>query len=263
MGRSLTTLIVAPHPDDEVVAAGIWMSRQPAGTVHIVHVTDGSPRDVQNALALGFSGRAAYARARKQELARALSLAGILPAQCERFGFVDKEAYLHLPDFVARLQALIARIQPNRVFSPAYEGGHPDHDAAALAVAVLRRSAGSFDHWEFPLYHAGTGGRMIAGGFIGGNRRRAGCTIVLTREERLLKQRMISCFATQKEILSNFKARREHFRPAIFCDFTRAPHRGPLLYERWQWGITGAEWRRRASEFLAMFCPHPRAIAVL
>jgi LmbE family N-acetylglucosaminyl deacetylase len=46
---SLVTLLVAAHPDDEILGAGIWLSRRPAESVHILHVTDGSPVDMHEA----------------------------------------------------------------------------------------------------------------------------------------------------------------------------------------------------------------------
>jgi LmbE family N-acetylglucosaminyl deacetylase len=245
MGRRLSSLIVAAHPDDEVLGLGIWMHRQRHSSVHIVHITDGSPKDMQNAHDLGFRTRRAYALARRQELANALRMAHVPLANCTEFGIIDKEAFLHLPELIERLGSLIHEVRPRRVYCPAYEGGHPDHDAAAFAVATVRRRAQSFEHWEFPLYHAGEQGQMITAKFIG---RAVANSIVLSEEERLLKKRMLSCFKTQQEILGHFKVERERFRQAREYDFANPPHRGKLLYECWGWSITGSAWRERAGD---------------
>ena len=249
MGRSLTTLIVAAHPDDEVLGAGIWIHRHPGTSVHIVHITDGSPRNTRTARDLGFRDRKSYARARRRELADALSLAGVPSARCTQLTFVDQEAYLHLPEMIDEVDALIARLRPDQVFSPAYEGGHPDHDAAALVVAAVRARKESFAHWEFPLYHSGPRGRMITGTFVDGGSRRES-VVSFTREERLLKLRMLDCFPTQRGILSRFKVNGERMRRARKYDFSKPPHAGPLLYERWGWKITGEDWRGYAVEVL-------------
>jgi len=44
---------------------------------------------------------------------------------------------------------------PSRIYSPSYEGGHPDHDAVHLiAAAIARQSNALDDAWHFALYNA-------------------------------------------------------------------------------------------------------------
>ena len=68
-------LIVVAHPDDEVLGAGIWMHRRGRFECHILHLTDGSPRDARFALECGYETREDYAAARRQELSAALKVA--------------------------------------------------------------------------------------------------------------------------------------------------------------------------------------------
>ena len=244
MRRDSVTLIVAPHPDDEVLGAAIWMHRHPREQVHVVHLTDGSPRDLKDAKRLGFSTRQAYAAARRRELFEALKPVGISPSHCAECGVVDQEAFLNLPAIIHRLETLLGELRPRRILAPAYEGGHPDHDAAAFAVAVLRSRHPVFDHLEFPLYHSDDNGQMITGQFLGGAHSVRQQVLVLTPRERDLKAAMLACFRTQREILSRFALKFERFRTAPSYDFTLPPHPGPLLYERWGWSIEGEAWRR-------------------
>jgi len=249
MGRRfLSTLVVAAHPDDEVIGAGIWMHRHSHSAIHILHITDGSPRDLENARALGFRSRRLYASARRRELDQALSHLAV--RSCTQFEFVDKEAHLNLPALVDRLAGVIRQLEPDRVLAPTYEGGHPDHDAAAFAVAAVRKVRPSFEHLEYPLYHSSPRGRMIAGEFISPSLAAVEELLTLSAEERRLKRQMFACFETQQEILSRFRLKYERFRPAPHHDFDKPPHQGPLLYERWGWGITGGDWRRRARSAL-------------
>ena len=245
------TLIVAPHPDDEVLGAGIWIQRHLRRQVHIVHVTDGSPRDLKDATRLGFSNRQEYAAARRRELFEALKLVGISPYQCAECGVADQEAFLNLPEIVDRLDSLFGELRPHRILSPAYEGGHPDHDAAAFAVAMLRSRRPGFEHLEFPLYHSDNNGQMVTGQFLGGADFARQQVLALTPRERDLKSAMLACFRTQQEILSRFGVEIERFRSAPAYDFTLPPHSGPLLYERWGWPIHGAAWREQARRALA------------
>jgi LmbE family N-acetylglucosaminyl deacetylase len=244
--KPLTVLVVAAHPDDEVLGAGIWLRRQVHSNLYLLHITDGSPRDMENARALGFSTRRAYARARREELRKAVKLIGIANHNCIQLKVPDKDAFLHLREVIAEIDALVERIEPALLLSPAYEGGHPDHDTAAAAVAAVQRRRASFKHWEFPLYHAGRRGQMVTGAFLPYDGRKQN-VITLTPAESRLKRQMISCFKTQREMLKFFRVDAERFRKAPSYDFKKAPHPGRLLYESWGWGVSGNEWRREVN----------------
>jgi len=240
-------LIVAPHPDDETLGAGIWIERNRSCDIAILHLTDGSPRDPADARAAGFPSRGAYAEARRKELDEALRLAGVSP-QLIRFDYVDKESDLHLPELIQRLADLIVELRPSLVLSPAYEGGHPDHDSAALAVAAARRFTPAFRHREFPLYHAGPSGDLVTGEFLPCDKAYAE-TYVLSGAEQAKKRAILAQFVSQRQILSQFTLLHESFRDAPAYDFGRPPHEGPLLYERWNFA-RGEDWRSRARQAL-------------
>ncbi|MEO8593892.1 MAG: hypothetical protein ABI759_11270 [Candidatus Solibacter sp.] len=103
---------------------------------------------------------------------------------------------------------------------------------------------------EFPLYHAAVDGSMIAGRFVGEPQDEE--VLALTPEEQALKRRMLDCFPSQADFLRRFPLHSERFRPMTAHDFTKSPHPGPLLYERWGWGISGESWRQRAGQALAL-----------
>jgi hypothetical protein len=54
---------------------------------------------------------------------------------------------------------------------------------------------------------------------------------------------MVECFVTQLHMLRHFPLDVEVFRPAPAYDFTQAPHAGKLLYEHFNWGMSGERWR--------------------
>jgi LmbE family N-acetylglucosaminyl deacetylase len=187
--------------------------------------------------------------ARRKELTRALTYASIPSEQCLCFHLVDQDVQEHLPWLIARLKAVVERLRPSVVLSPAYEGGHPDHDSVALAVAAVRKLASrGFDHYEYSLYHAGPRGRIITGIFLPAK----GCVeenLLLTPEERRLKTLMLNCFTSQRPILKFFKVAKEKLRSAPRYNFLRPPHPGPLLYEQW-WGMSGKKWRELARQVI-------------
>lgn len=237
----LPVVVVAAHPDDETIGMGAHLVEFQDLT--LVHVTDGAPRDMRDAIAKGFSEREDYANARRRELNAALAAGGVKPKRTLQLGFVDQEATLNLPELIRRLASLP---EPAMVITHPYEGGHPDHDATAFAVhawAIPRR----IPLIEMTSYHS-RDGVWVACEFLPGDTQE--WTFHLSEEQRERKRRMFDCFVTQAHILARFPIEIERFRPAPDYDFTRPPHEGPLHYDRFDWGWTGERWRALASEAL-------------
>ncbi len=245
-------LLVFAHPDDEVLAVGARLERFSAS--RLLCVTDGAPRDGEDARAQGFPSLDAYRAARRAELEAALALAGLPPSCAATLGdgnsaaIPDKEAALHLVSLAHALLREIETFQPEAVLTHPYEGGHPDHDSCAFAVhAAVRLSALPPAIAEAPFYHAGPDG-METGRFLPAPSE----TVVreLSPEESERKRARLACFGSQASILANFQTERELYRLAPRYDFTRPPHPGALLYEGWGWPITGERFRALASEAL-------------
>ncbi len=231
--------LVVAHPDDETLAAG--GSLQLFRRLLLVHVTDGAPRGLGDAAREGFASSAAYAAARAQELDAALSLCGTAPERVG-LGIADQETTDAVPTIVARLRDLFATHRIQAVLTHCYEGGHPDHDAVALAVHSLEPEV-----FEFAGYHADAEGRLETNIFLrppalGIETQDA--MVRLGGEDLERKRAMLACFHTQRDILSRFDPAVEQFRRAPSYDFRKPPHPGRLLYEAWGW-MTGAAWRER------------------
>jgi N-acetylglucosamine malate deacetylase 2 len=243
--------IVCAHPDDEVIGAGGRLLHLP--DVHVVHVTDGAPRDMTDAIANGFTSRDAYARARAAERERALAIARIPAEHIHDIGLVDQEVSFALPALARRLVDILDTCRPELVLTHAYEGGHPDHDATALAVRAAVELARSHDGTapllvEFTGYHW-RDGAMHTGCFLPGTTadvRR----VSLGGEDRRRKAAMFACYTTQQRVLASFSTEAECFRLAPAYDFTAPPHEGRLFYEWFDWRVDGTEWRRLASAAL-------------
>jgi LmbE family N-acetylglucosaminyl deacetylase len=249
-----SALAVVAHADDEVIGFGTRLSRMT--TTWLVHVTDGAPRDNRDAAAAGFSTGEAYADARRKELLRALATAGFPAERTIELEMADQQASHHMMALVRAVSDLIARLEPEVVITHPYEGGHPDHDATALAVHTARQLLAR-EHGQSPAlvemtsYHAGSQG-IATGGFLSLPDLPV-WTVALALQEQALKRRLYDCFVSQRAMLRYFSATVERFRPAPVYDFTLPPHRGPLFYEQFDWGITGPVWRRRAAECLFGF----------
>ncbi len=233
--------IVAAHPDDETIGAGACLGQMP-GTVFI-HVTDGAPRDMRDALANGFSSREAYAQARRREFLNAVKTGGLTPAGTVALGYTDQEASLHLVEIARDLCRLFDRLALDTILVHPYEGGHPDHDAAAFAVHLawrLRPPESRPRLIEFASYHNHSG-EMEAGVFLP-DKGLPQITIHLDSEARARKRLMLACYRTQQAVLGQFGTREERFRVAPEYDFAAPPHAGRLFYEQFPWGMTGGRW---------------------
>ena len=232
--------MVVAHPDDEIIGAGNYLACLPEDErkqATIVYATGGVPRDRRFAHEVGFATREEYAEARRRERDAALQLAGLSPDQCLDLGYTDQEVCFEIWELVARLSGVVR--QADVVLTHAYEGGHPDHDACALAC---RHVVGDDPKlMEFAGYHRGPNG-LVVHEFL------AGCDLPvsileLNAEQRARKQRMYDCHRSQQRVLQAFSTAHEKFRAAPAYDFRKPPHAGTLHYETLGWPITGDVWR--------------------
>ena len=147
-------VLVAAHPDDETIGAGASLSL--FRRLLLVHVTDGAPRNGADARAAGFATTTDYAAARRRELAAALAAGGAVPALAELHA-PDQEAALTMGELATVLTALMHRHQTAVVIAHPYEGGHPDHDAAALIAHLAAARTGAAEIVEMTSYHRAAG----------------------------------------------------------------------------------------------------------
>jgi LmbE family N-acetylglucosaminyl deacetylase len=240
--RKAHITIVVAHPDDETLGIGGHLAE--FDKVVIVHATDGAPRDMSDARRLGFNTREAYALARRAELVAATSEAGTSGLTLLNLGVVDQDAATQLAPLSKTIAALLDRHGPAAVFTHAYEGGHPDHDAVAfathVAIRLMRGVAPPPVIIEMPFYRADQG-RIAAQSFAPASDSSAVC-LALSPDAQRCKQRMLERFRTQRETLMQFPVVVERFRRAPMYDFTRLPNDGELYYERFPWGWDGSRW---------------------
>ncbi|MBI1274229.1 MAG: hypothetical protein GC131_09140 [Alphaproteobacteria bacterium] len=221
-------LMLAPHPDDEVVAcaAAIARARAAGAEVFIYFLTTGViAREILwpwQRHRHDFFVRARRLEAEKAALALGAKIVGgaARPTRSLRF-------YLH--DMVNEVKWHAAKYDIDQLWVLAYEGGHPDHDAASGAASVLNKDIPVL---EFAAYNY-CGGRACAQTFP-----QAGVNdtvIALTPEEQSRKRKLLRLYASEQKNLGYVGVERESFRPLPAHDYGKPPHTGTLWYARFHW----------------------------
>lgn len=237
--------IVSPHPDDETIGVGgaLWRIREPV----IICLTDGAPLDPRFWPAK-YANRETYASVRKRELYAALAAAGVSRARVRCLGCMDQNSVFQIPQLVSALQETLLEERPDIVIVTPYEGGHPDHDCAALASQIAlqnlrNRNLPAPALVEMASYHSSCG-QLEYGGFLSGC---AGVERPLTPEDQVRKRRMLEAYASQAATLCGVGMNVERFRAAPDYDFTKPPHRPPLHYEKMGWPMTSDQFCQLAT----------------
>lgn len=162
-------LVLAPHPDDETLAAGdlIRAALAVGATLRVVFATDGDnnpwpQRWLERRWRIGAGERARWGARRRREALAALALLGVGgAAQTARFlGWPDQGLTALLMRDDAAVDLLtdeIARFAPTHIALPTLGDRHPDHSALRVLadLAVLRaggscRRLGYLVHGERP-----------------------------------------------------------------------------------------------------------------
>lgn len=132
-------VVVAPHPDDEILACGALLHTHVAqgGACLVVAVTDGEASHADTA---GHDAQA-LARQRRHESAAGLLRLGVAGDAVKRLGLPDGALQYHAEELQARLAALI---RPSDVVLSTWRlDGHPDHEACGRACAAACEANGA------------------------------------------------------------------------------------------------------------------------
>jgi LmbE family N-acetylglucosaminyl deacetylase len=234
---------VLAHHDDEVFCAG-----------HIFQaLVAGRPLRILWATAGGL----APARRRVAEGAHVRRVLGLPDDAVRDLRLPDQGAVFHIASIVAAAEDLLeaedalAGDEAPAVYVPAYEGGHPDHDAVNLAVAVLRSRRRNLVAYEFPLYRRGGVGLSVQARHPAAATSPAPFSLLPLASEALALRRCLAR-ANASQLLPSLlpllglawaagRGRAEPSRPLPDHDYSCPPHGGVLLYELYT--------RRRFAQF--------------
>ncbi len=129
-GHACRMVVVAPHPDDEVLACGgLLLMRAERGLPSmVVAVTDG---EASHGIS-DFKGSKNLGAQRAEESYAGLAVLGVPSACVVRLGIADGSAARCVDDIAYKLQTLV---EPSDVLVTTWcMDGHPDHEAVAQAA---------------------------------------------------------------------------------------------------------------------------------
>ncbi|QCQ90956.1 PIG-L deacetylase family protein [Rhodococcus sp. SGAir0479] len=202
-------VVVAPHPDDEVLGVGALASElaDRAVPVTVVSVTDGEASHPGSPTL----SPADLAVRRRAESDRAASRLGLAPPV--RCGLPDGAVAAHEDELAERIRAHLA--PGTWCAAPLRTDGHPDHEAAGRAAARAAHEAGAV-LLEYPiwLWHWAVPGDPA----VPWDRAR---TFPLTRHRLQAKQSAVAEFATQITDLSDDPADRAILPPHVLARLLR------------------------------------------
>jgi LmbE family N-acetylglucosaminyl deacetylase len=213
-----TAVVVAPHPDDEVLAVGgllLLLSR--AGTaIHIVAVTDGEASHPRSPT---LTARELAAR-RVDETAKALSLLGLEAASVQRLRLPDggvRQAENYGGHITAAVMRILAHTAGNGqawCLVPWTGDGHPDHAAAGAAAITAVGATARLLAYPVWMWHWAEPGDPRVPWW---QARR----VLLPDDVRDAKRAAIAAFETQVNPLSDDPADAAILPPNVQARFTR------------------------------------------
>jgi len=221
-------LILAAHPDDEVVACAASSSRARAqgATLTVLYLTHGClAREVLWPWQRKHYDR--FVAIRRAEADKAAIALGLQPVG---WGMRPARAlWREMPRVYEEVLAAIEQYRPDQVWVPAYEGGNPDHDALNAIGFKLRSRISVLEFAEYNFF----GGKIRSQSFISSDETVR--TLTLTPEEQAAKRAALKIYSSETNNLSSLDVEQESYRPLALYNYEQPPHQGKLWYARFSW----------------------------
>jgi LmbE family N-acetylglucosaminyl deacetylase len=192
-------LVIAAHPDDEVLGLGttLYRHRRAGEPVAVVYVTNGSGGE-------GASWK--YRRnisqhisqIRYEESIKALSFIGIPEKSIHCLGFPDSGTHRYLKEIARDVLLIINETKPKMIYVHCIEGGHLDHDVVSFVVRSVCSKLGYSNVYEWAEYNRlqPLGERKITFSASKPNKH-AEVTVDISSREFEMKRRMLACHHSQ------------------------------------------------------------------
>ena len=225
----MTTIVLAPHPDDEVLGCS-WVLRGES-PLHIVYATDGVPPWTAR------EQRDLVRRERTREAEAAWNVLGARVLGAIGLRYQDLAAWRSVGALADSLERVVRRLSAKRVYVPALEQGHPDHDACHVAAGLVipRVKALAREWYVYSLYGYPLGTTELRFGRLDPGPYPDGRVVASSADELSAKARSLACFETQLAHDSVLRRWMDQPQPEAIAPFVfrhPPPNPGTTYYER-------------------------------
>lgn len=213
-------LILAPHPDDETLAAGglIQGAVREGACVKVLYLTNGENNLISAMLYyrrpfLRKVDLEGLGRARRREALNAASLLGLKEENLHFLGYPDLGMYpmrntSRGAEVILELRGYLDRYRPTHIVCPDRRDGHTDHSAAHLYLEKALR------HADIPFGEVCLLSYQVHRSFKTKSGRNDDSVYNVNRSETEIKRRAILCYRSQTA-----------YRRRFLLSFARVPER--------------------------------------
>lgn len=144
-----SAVIIAPHPDDEVLGCGGTIARkiEERAEVHLVFMTDGATSHCR------FIPSVELVRIRRGEAIEAARILGVPESHITFLEYPDGKLHTAHQVAISRITALLATLHPEEVFVPYRFDGTSDHESTyAIVTDAIRGENMPIRVFEYPVW---------------------------------------------------------------------------------------------------------------
>ncbi len=241
--------VVSTHPDDEAIGASVLISRarELKLPVTLIFVSNGVPAEelLDPDHACSWGGASAYTRVRNDELQQALSHYGV--DEVVTLGVPSREVLDHMVEVHQAISACLSSCARFLLVGPAFEGGHPDHDAVNCICTRVATASGS-NFVEYLGYNL-QNGRVHYQEFLPGESQVF--ELACTPTEVEFKRKALETYVSQQEVILKWmRPDIESYRRLPENRSQRWLYPSRTFYEVWNSGTCPEQVTRACNEFV-------------
>ncbi len=218
-------LLLIPHPDDEIVGTSAIVQRKKnqGCSFFFFFLTNGvlkknemwpwNRKNYENLLNI-----------RINEMKKSLNLFEVNEFCLQNIP--TRQLKYFIKPTIDKISKLISKYKIDSIFTPAYEGGHQDHDVTNCIASIFKKRLNIFEYSEYNYYQ----NKINSNTFI----KKTGNEICyqLTNKEVEFKRKALNIYCSEKNNLNYINLKQECYRPLTNYDYNLPPHEGLLFYRR-------------------------------
>ena len=217
-------LLIAPHPDDELVGATFIIKKVLFKTNLIIFFPTNGVISKEEMWLWEKKNYKLKLEQRINEMKRSLKHLGI-----KKFYVQDiptRKLKTNINKTFLKIKEIIKRNRIDTLFCPAFEGGHQDHDVINFICSRFKNNHSVYEFAEYNFFK----NRINCNEFIKETKNQK--TLVLSSNEKKEKKKLLNIYYSEKGNLDYLAFDKETYRKIFNYDYSLPPHPGRLFYRR-------------------------------